>query len=158
MKKTKLLIAMIASMGVANIAHGQSVLVITPLDNNIEKLVTNIADIRKISFDNGLMAITSKDGNASSIAMNSVMSLKFTDDANFISALKDGKSAIAPYCNGEWMGVKGLNGETKAIVCDAAGRIVISLDRWNGSPVSIATLPKGVYILKVNDSSIKFTK
>ena len=56
------------------------------------------------------------------------------------------------------MGVKGLNGETKAIVCDAAGRIVISLDRWNGSPVSIATLPKGVYILKVNDSSIKFTK
>ncbi|MGN0225468.1 MAG: T9SS type A sorting domain-containing protein [Prevotella sp.] len=158
MKKNKLLIAMIASMGVSNIAYGQSMLVVTPLDNNAEKLVTNIADIRKVSFGSGQMTITSNNGNVSSIAMNSVMSLKFTDDANFISALKDGKSTIAPYCNGEWMGVNGLNGEAKAIVCDTAGRIVMSLDRWNGSPVSIATLPKGVYILKVNDSSIKFTK
>lgn len=38
------------------------------------------------------------------------------------------------------------------------GAAAISIDGWNGEPVDASSLPAGIYIININNSSLKFIK
>jgi hypothetical protein len=56
------------------------------------------------------------------------------------------------------LSVSGINGTANAAIFSVNGQQMTSLRAWNGAPVSIANLPKGVYILNIKNQSFKFIR
>ena len=50
------------------------------------------------------------------------------------------------------------SGPANAAIYNIQGQRAMSLKAWDGTPVSTDALSSGVYILKVNNKSIKFVK
>lgn len=48
--------------------------------------------------------------------------------------------------------------KASAAIYDINGSLMLSLSEWNGDPISVTTLGRGVYIFEVNDKTIKFTR
>ena len=43
-------------------------------------------------------------------------------------------------------------------IYDAAGKCVMRDANWQGAPINVANLSKGVFVFKINKTAIKFSK
>ena len=59
---------------------------------------------------------------------------------------------------GGFVSATGLTSPAHAAIYNISGQRAMSLKAWDGTPVSTDALSSGVYILKVNNKSIKFVK
>lgn len=60
----------------------------------------------------------------------------------------------------DFVNVKGWNAEEPAVlsVYSLSGQCCLEIASWQGEPVSVAGLGRGMYILKINDKTFKFRK
>lgn len=120
-----------------------------------------LADISKITFENETFVIHDVDKRTSPFAYSSVKSIKF---ANLLTDIclpqAENSDGVNLFFRDGCVGADGLTPGVacEAQICDISGRIVVADRRWNGQPISVENLAKGVYIFKVNNKAIKFTR
>ena len=72
--------------------------------------------------------------------------------------MKVEKSGLQFDYDGESISVKGLTKAVPVVVYNATGAVVESKKEWNGSKLSVAGLPEGMYLLSVEGVPYKFLK
>lgn len=144
----------------ARTALAQESLVVYSNTEDTPPRTVALADIAKITFNDESLVIHGAEDKITSFAFSEVRSIKFANLSTGISnPCSDGADGTVLYFRGGYVGADnwtaGMSGT--AIICDVSGRVILTLRRWNGQPVSVAGLDKGIYIFKVNNKSIKFT-
>ncbi len=154
-----LLFAVMCGYGVAT---AQTVIVVTPANGGTpEKISLDL--IKKITFADDNMIVTPNDETTRiwSFVMPETKTITFEGDGiNAIGNPMADASALKLVYSGGLLGATGLapGACAKAAVYDISGRTVITAAHWDGTPISVASLPAGVYVFKVNSQTIKFTK
>lgn len=118
----------------------------------------SLGDISKLSFAEGKMTVTMNDESTQDVSLSTSLMLQFEDVATAISQVDAAKGKLQVAYDGENVSFAGLGGVADAAVYTMGGQKVLSLKAWNGKPVSMASLGRGVYIIKVNNQSFKFVK
>jgi hypothetical protein len=114
-----------------------------------------IDDIGKMAFSNDALNIFGKE--TSTYSLSDLLSIKF-DLATGISATQSENEQMKFDIRNNMLSVSGINGTANAAIFSVNGQQMTSLRAWNGAPVSIANLPKGVYILNIKNQSFKFIR
>lgn len=116
-------------------------------------------DIRKLGFSGNQFTVVTS--SSSPFDIDAVLSIKFSGLTSGIdtapTADTSGKLSITR--SGQSLTVNGWQGgQATARIYSAGGQMLSANRNWSGQPISIAMLPKGVYILKINNQTIKFTR
>ena len=120
-------------------------------------LTINLADEPRTTYANGNLIITSNSTSVT-LPLERVRRYTYVDVANGIDELKDVSAAISK--NGETLTLTGLKSGTEVMLYNVAGQQLrhFTADGQNPLIVSVATLPTGVYVVKVKDVTYKITK
>lgn len=157
MKKTFITTICLAALALPSLADGES-LVVHMADGSGEQAFA-LSDIGKLTFgDNGFTVNAS--GGAASFAYGEVKCIKFTDISTGIGAAAVGDDRLKPYYRDGFLGVDGWpqGRVARAAVYGVDGTVVVDIDHWDGTPIAVSRLGRGIYVFKVENSNIKFAK
>lgn len=117
----------------------------------------DFANLDKITFSGSTVKIVQSDGTTSQAAMGDITRIRFSNYSNIGHAGNTKENLLERVSNEEIA----INCDAGAIVSiyDTTGsqRICMRLKSDNGT-ISIAHLPKGIYIIKVDNRTAKFLK
>lgn len=114
-----------------------------------------LADIGKMTFGENTLNIFGKE--ASTFSFSDLRSIKFNLTTG-INATQGETGQMKVMISNDMLSVSGISGTANAAIFSVNGQQMTSLRAWNGAPVSIANLPKGVYILNIKNQSFKFIR
>ena len=117
--------------------------------------------IRKLTFQDDGFTVMFNDAakGSESFAYDSVGKLMFGDVSTGIADVKvGGTNGIAISYNGTMLSISGCTQPEVVRVFDISGRPVISTRVSGNAEISTENLASGVYILKVNSKTFKFSK
>lgn len=119
----------------------------------------DLATTQKLTFADDYLNVSNTLAAAQSFSLSNVKVIKFTGGATSIESVSQSPAAKLSfaYANGT-IAVNGLSQPTNAALYTIGGQQVSRLSSWDGSPVSVSTLPQGVYIIKVGNAAYKFVK
>ena len=157
MQKLKVIIALLAAFAIDTV-HAQTKIEVVSLDGNVASSY-DLADVRKVTFGENVLGIVPNAGTTVpfSISLGNVRVLKFVE-ATSIGSLSANNEGIEIFYNQDLLSVKGLSGIARAVIYGIDGSVLYDNHKWNGSSISTAYLPKGVYVFIVNNQSFKFVK
>ena len=119
----------------------------------------SLLDVTKVTFDGGNIAVTGKLG-IDTFDFSQVMSIKFTDQddtPSSITTIRDDASQLRIATSEGTIKVLGANKGTVTI-WNPSGQQLYSNRNWHGEDINIAHLERGIYIITINNTSIKFKK
>ena len=162
-----LTVAMMAAASVGFASAEELNVVAVDVDGNPLESVT-VTDATVIRFASSGIEFYKTDGSFTSpdilettINYSGVDHLSFEYGVNKVEGiLSDGTSlALRENPVADVLDFIGFDGnETDVYVYDLSGALRLKVSAWNGTPIGVANLPQGVYILKINNSTIKFIK
>ena len=161
MRKKSAFLLTLALAGTATSASAQASLVLNPKQGSSEKKEFLLDGIRTLTFGDDGLTVNLKDGQTYAAAFDNLATLTFRDESTAIETVTAEYAAnLDLFLTDGRLGVNNLpdNVATEAALYDAAGRAVLMRRQWNGEPIAIGHLPKGVYIFKVNNQTFKFTR
>ena len=158
MRKTKLLFTLLVALAVHS-ASGQTKVEVIPVEGGASTTF-ELADIKKMTFGEGNLGIIAQDEASPTFSMplGNVRIIKFVDASSSIGKNVSADNSIEISYRSGMLTATGIGNPVKAVIYGADGRTVYSENRWEGEPISVASLPEGVYILKVNNKTFKFAK
>ena len=152
----------LALAGTATSASAQASLVLNPKQGSSEKKEFLLDGIRTLTFGDDGLTVNLTDGQAYAAAYDDLSTLTFSgmEGTGIETVTVDEGQGAELFLSDGRLGVNNLpaHGVNNAAVFDATGRMVLSRPDWNGEPIAVHQLPKGVYIFKVNNQTIKFTR
>lgn len=125
------------------------------------KKVYQTESVSKMTFKGGKLTVEQKGAAADVYDMADVTNVTF-DLTSGIGKVKadGGRLTISSAPGSHVIHVDGYDGSRQYAVAvySASGTVALRIDRWTGAPIDVGTLPSGVYILKIGESTIKFRK
>ena len=125
-----------------------------------DKTAVSVEEIRKITFDGGLMSVYRNNGEEqpAQFELDRIGRLLFGIVEGGVDEINpDGELVF--YTAGDAVGVKGLEHPADAYVVNMGGQVCRVVKDWEGSPeIDVSALPAGVYVLVVGKAAFKFTK
>lgn len=119
----------------------------------------NLSNIAKVLVKKDGMSVVERAKNAKTYSYPQIMKITFhtatslttpkASPSNFKVKVEDGGNAIS------WTGTKG---EQVVTLFDITGKIISQATRQTSQRMDISDLPHGIYVLKVGNNSIKFSK
>lgn len=162
MRKKSAFLLTLALAGTATSASAQASLVLNPKQGSSEKKEFLLDGIRTLTFGDDGLTVNLTDGQAYAAAYDDLSTLTFSgmEGTAIETVTAEYAANLDLFLTDGRLGVKNLpaNVATEAALYDAAGRAVLMRRQWNGEPIAIGHLPKGVYIFKVNNQTFKFTR
>lgn len=124
-------------------------------NNNNE--VIELENLKEITFSGITVNIEQKDGTKSSNTMSAISSISF-GDYTAIEQVKPNRGELVTYVTADEIAINGKVGDA-IIIFNVVGTQILSahLDAECGK-ISIANLPKGIYIIKVGNRTAKIVK
>jgi len=119
----------------------------------------SLLDVTSVTFDGGNIAVKGKLG-IDTFDFGQVMSIKFTDNdetPTSVTMIPDDASQLRIATSEGTIKVQGATRGTVAI-WTTSGQQLYSNRNWHGEDISIAHLDRGIYIITINNTSIKFKK
>ncbi len=141
-------------------ANGQISLVVNPVGSDGAVESYKLSDINKLSFSGDSFTVDlTNESTTATFALKNVMSIKFEDvNSGVTSAIAD-DGALQLYYDKDMLGAYGeLNEHCVATVFDVAGRVLLQIDAWDGCPIDVSSLSKGLYLFNVSNQTLKFKK
>lgn len=123
------------------------------IDSANEKTAYAVNDLQKITFDNGSVVITANDGTTASFSISGISQMYFNTEA------ADGINAIdqaAIRFDGQAISFTGR--ADRVTVCQPNGTLVATGTDLQGSSLSLADLPTGIYIVNIDGKGFKVVK
>lgn len=119
-----------------------------------------LSGVRSITFDaDDQMLVQLTDGTSSAFRLDGVSTLTFTDVLSPTAVRTPAAGQPALRWLGDAIVVSGLEtGAARLSVCDASGHTLLRTVATEGQTVSLATLPRGVYIVRVSGMTMKVTR
>lgn len=148
-------------IGVLSPVQAQDQMIVTMKDGGAEQTFM-LADIGKVFFESENVLVKQKSASTSSIPLTSVLSIKFSDST--VTGLRtlgnDADNTLRITIAAGTINVLGWDSsrQTTAIIYSTSGTMAYANRKWNGGAISIESLPQGVYILKINNQTFKFSK
>lgn len=162
MRKKSAFLLTLALAGTATSASAQASLVLNPKQGSSEKKEFLLDGIRNLTFGDDGLTVNLTDGQAYAAAYDDLSTLTFSgmEGTAIETVTAEYAANLDLFLTDGRLGVNNLpaNVATEAALYDAAGRAVLMRRQWNGEPIAIGHLPKGVYIFKVNNQTFKFTR
>lgn len=156
MKKRKILVALSLAACAGCFAQDD-----ITVNLNSGKKSYKVDDVKSITFDGTNLKVNKQDNAADTYAFADLVNVTF-DTATGISnlPLAGGKLAISVQPGSDIINISGYDAAEKysVAVYSLAGEKLAGVDNWKGEAVSVASLPKGVYVLKINNTTLKFRK
>ncbi len=155
-KTTIAAVAMLAMTGVT--ATAQTQVVVTKHSGEQQKF--ELADIGKFYFDESAMnVVTLPAKTVTALNLTDLVCIKFVSKTDAIDNItgNDNQNIRFAY-DGNMLSASGISETASASIFSADGRKMMGTEHWDGTPVETSTLPKGVYIFKVNNNTFKFIK
>lgn len=115
------------------------------------------SEFEKITFDDVTVNITKADGTTLSAAMSEISRIHFGDYSNIDNLELEAEKLIA-YVSNDAIAVNCRAGITIAVYDIIGTEVICTRQKADNGVVSIAQLPKGIYIIKVDDRTAKFVK
>ena len=115
------------------------------------------ADLNQITFDGIKVNIEQNDGTTFSTTMGEISCIYFDYPAS-ISDVKSQNSKLVKFLSPDEIAINSSAGSMVAIYNPIGVQMIIQRINAEGATISIAGLPKGIYIVKVNDKTAKFVK
>lgn len=155
MKKNLILFAALAFSAVS---YAQDDLTVKLTDGN---KVYKIDDLKSITFENNKLNVNKQNNSAEVYTINEVAEVVFTmtDGVNNLK-LGNGKLQLSVNAGSDVIRVSGCEtGKSYSVgVYDLQGKKILAIDNWNGDDVNVGSLPHGVYVFKINETTLKFRK
>ena len=120
----------------------------------------SLLDVTKVTFNGGDIVVTGKTGVEQYFDLSNVMSIKFTDSddtPSSVTTIRDITSQLRITTSESSIRVIGATSGTVTI-WNPSGQQLYSNRNWNGEDINIAHLERGIYIITINNTSIKFKK
>lgn len=116
-----------------------------------------LSDLDKITFNDITVNITQNDGTTLSAAMNEINRIHFGTYSN-IENIETEREGLLSYISSDMIAVNCRAGMVVAIYDIIGTQLVSTRQNADNASISIANLPKGIYIIKVDDRTAKFVK
>lgn len=110
------------------------------------------ASLKKITFENGNVVVTTSNGASTSYAISSISQMYFSSTSAGIGSIST-DSNIA--WDGTTLSLNGLKGKVQ--VYQPSGALVAS-ESADAERINLSRLSKGVYVVNVNGQSFKIVK
>lgn len=123
--------------------------------NNTETI--EFAKLDKITFSGTTVNILQTDGTTTSAAMSDINRIHFSS-YNSIDNLKATTDELINYISNDYIAVNCHAGESICIYNIIGTKLICTRQQSDNGIISIAHLPKGIYIIKTNDQTAKFVK
>lgn len=114
----------------------------------------NLSNVKKIVFQPNAFTVVQNMGSECEMAYADVVKFCFAPQSTGITNVATTKLA-ARYNNGTLF-IDGWNeGSTNVALYDVSGCLRSEVKAWNGGAISVGQLPKGLYLMRVKNYSIK---
>lgn len=154
----KLLLICIMAVA-ATMAKAQSTMIVQNSNDDSKKTGIKLDEVQKLTFANDKVVVSKNNGAADkTFDLNAFNKITFDNSEVGIAGVKVEKSGLQFDYDGESISVKGLTKAVPVVVYNATGAVVESKKEWNGSKLSVAGLPEGMYLLSVEGVPYKFLK
>ena len=117
--------------------------------------------VHRIDFvDNGITVVMNSElGNTYSFSELKKIVFDMSSSAIQKQFVADEKMTLFVPFDGNSVYVNGWEGgETIVKIYNTSGAELMRLDKWNGTPINISSISKGIYVIKVNNKTAKFRK
>ncbi len=118
----------------------------------------SLLDVTKVTFDEGNIAVKGKTG-IDKFDFSQVLSIKFTDDVDIPSSIKTIRDDTQLRIATSESTIKVLGATSGTVtIWNPSGQQLYSNRNWHGEDINISHLERGIYIITINNTSIKFKK
>ena len=126
--------------------------------NDSGKQAVALQNFRRITFNGSTVNIAQNDGTIIGTEMSDIAKIYF-DDYTRIGEVdfNDGKDLIS-YISSDEIAVNCNAGEEIAIYNVSGSMVQQKIQESDGGSISIANLPKGIYLLRANRQTVKLIK
>lgn len=156
MKKRKLLVAMGLAVCAGCFAQDDITLKLNSGNKSYK-----IDDVKSITFDGASMKVNKLNDEADTYPFADIVSISF-DTATGVDNLQvaGSKLTISVEPGSDIIRIGGYDAKQNydVSVFSLTGEKVLAINGWKGDGVSVGSLPKGVYVLKINNTTLKFRK
>ena len=115
------------------------------------------SNLDKITFNGTTVNIKQSNGTTSQVTMGEIDRITFSNYTN-IDNLESCINALFNYISSDEISVNSSAGEIIRIYDVIGSQIICVRQNADNATISIAQLPKGIYIIKANDRTAKFIK
>ena len=115
------------------------------------------SNLDKITFNGTTVNIKQSNGTTSQVTMGEIDRITFSNYTN-IDNLESCTNALFNYISSDEIAVNCCAGEIIRIYDVIGSQIICVRQNADNATISIAQLPKGIYIIKANDRTAKFIK
>lgn len=115
------------------------------------------AKLDKITFSGTTVNILQTDGTTTSATMSDINRIHFSS-YNSIDNLKATNCELINYISNDYIAVNCHAGESICIYNIIGTKLICTRQQSDNGIISIAQLPRGIYIIKTNDQTAKFVK
>ena len=121
-----------------------------------------VDEIKSFTFDGNSLKVNKQDGSAAdSYQMAEIKDITF-DMTSGIEDMKiaGGKLTLSVAPGSDLININGYDSKERYTVAvyNLAGEKVMGIDSWKGTAVDVSALPKGVYVFKINNTTLKIRK
>ena len=152
MKKLFILFALMAMMLPAAAQH----IIVLKTDNGIQAV--ELQKFRRITFSGTSVNIMQTDGIVATADMGDIARIYFGDNTGINHEDFNGGKELVSYISSDEIAVNCEAGEEIAIYNVSGTMVLNEVQGSDGGSVSIANLPKGIYLLRANRQTVKIIK
>ena len=150
----KKILFIISFISVATTATAQYLIVEKP---GYENEVLQFEDLKQITFSGTTVNIEQNDGKISNASMGDISRIYISDNSS-IADIEQQEGNLVEYLSFDEIAINADAGSMATIYNLTGALIMRKQINSQGEPISIATLPKGIYIVKANEKTTKIIK
>lgn len=125
------------------------------------KKTYKVEDIKSMTFEGNSLKVNKQTDEADTYPFADITSISF-DTTDGVENLKidGGKLSVSVKPGSNLIEINGYNSKERynVAVFSLSGEKVLGNNTWKGEPVDISVLPQGVYVFKINNTTLKFRK
>ncbi|MBO7240418.1 MAG: T9SS type A sorting domain-containing protein [Bacteroidaceae bacterium] len=150
----KKILFIISFISVAATATAQYLIIEKP---GYENEVLQFEDLKQITFSGTTVNIEQNDGKISNASMGDISRIYISDNSS-IADIEQQEGNLVEYLSFDEIAINADAGSMATIYNLTGALIMRKQINSQGEPISIATLPKGIYIVKANEKTTKIIK
>ena len=150
----KKILFIISFISIAATATAQYLIIEKP---GYENEVLQFEDLKQITFSGTTVNIEQNDGKISNASMGDISRIYISDNSS-IADIEQQEGNLVEYLSFDEIAINADAGSMATIYNLTGALIMRKQINSQGEPISIATLPKGIYIVKANEKTTKIIK
>lgn len=120
-----------------------------------------IGDVKTLTFDGANLKVNKQDSGSDTYSFGDIVNISF-DASTGVDNMKiaGGKLTVSVAPGSDIIRIGGYDARERydVAVYSLSGEKAVGIDGWKGEGMNISSLAKGVYVLKINGTTLKFRK